>query len=158
MAACSWLLGERRKSKLGLSTDTGNISEKELTREFVTLVYDTPLTKQGFDGFSQISQILSPFFAPYVLRSFTIPGHKSTKYFCPFCRYAVGNGHSMNAHIRTHLSLAGVCGHCLQATMGTQETLFTKHWEKECTARARPSEPTGKTSSAKKASSKSSRR
>ena len=158
MAACSWLLGERRKSKLGLSTDTGNISDKELTREFVTLVYDTPLTKQGFDGFSQISQILSPFFAPYVLRSFTIPGHKSTKYFCPFCRYAVGNGHSMNAHIRTHLSLAAVCGHCLQATMGTQETLFTKHWEKECPARARPEEPTGKTSSAKKASTKSSRR
>ena len=158
MAACSWLLGERRKSRLGLSNDTGNISEKELTREFVTLVYDTPLTRQGFDGFSQISQVLSPFFAPYVLRSFTIPGHKSTKYFCPFCRYAVGNGHSMNAHIRTHLSLAGVCGHCLQATMGTQETLFTKHWEKECTARARPTEPTGKTGSAKKASTKSSRR
>ena len=65
MAACTWLTGERQKSKLGLSTDTGRISDKELTREFVTLVYDTPLTKQGFDGFSQISQVLAPFFAPY---------------------------------------------------------------------------------------------
>ena len=158
MAACSWLLGERRKSKLGMSNDTGNISEKELTREFVTLVYDTPLTRLGFHGFSQISQVLCPFFAPYVLRSFTIPGHSSTKYFCPFCRYAVSNGHTMNAHIRNHLSLAAVCGHCLQATMGTQETLFTNHWDKECPARARPAEPTGKTSSAKKASTKSSKR
>ena len=161
MAACSWLIGERRKSKLGLSTDTGNISNNELTREFVTLVYDTPLTEQGFHGFSQISQVLAPFFAPYVLRSFSVPGHKSTNAFCPFCRYIVGNGHSMNAHIRTHLSLAGVCGHCLQATMGNQETLFTKHWENECSARPRLSEPTGKTGSggsAKKASNKGGRR
>ena len=161
MAACSWLTGERRKSKPGLSTDTGNISDKELTREFVTLVYDTPLTEQGFDGFSQISQVLAPFPAPYVLHSFSVPGHKSTKAFCPFCRYVVGNGHSMNAHIRSHLSLAGVCGHCLQAMMGTQETLFTKHWENECSARPRLSEPTGKTGSggsAKKASNKGGRR
>ena len=67
----------------------------------------------------------------------------------------------MNAHIRTHLSLAGVCGHCLQATMATQDTLFTKHWDEECTALPRLSEPTGKTGSGgskKKASTKSSRR
>ena len=158
LAAGSWLLGERRKCRLGVSNDTGSISVNELTREFVTLVYDTPLTRQGFAGFSQISQILAPFFAPYVLRSFTIPGHQSTKYFCPFCRYAVGNGHSMNAHIRTHLSLAGVCGHCLQFTMGTQEALFSKHWDNDCPARARSAEPTGKTGSTKKTSTKSSRR
>ena len=160
MAACAWLTGECQRSKLGVSTDTGRISKKELLRDFVMLVYDTPLTKQGFDGFSQISQVLAPFFAPYVLRSFKVPGHKSTKYFCPFCRHIVGNGHTMNAHIRTHLSLAGVCGHCLQATMATQEALFRKHWEEECTSLPRPSEPTPKTSSGskKKVSAKSGRR
>ena len=119
MAACSWLLGEQRKSKLGLSTDTGNISEKELTREFVTLVYDTPLMRLGFDGFSQISQVLSPFFAPMSFVASQYPGTSPQNTSALSAAMPWGNGHSMNAHIRTHLSLAGVCGHCLQATMGT---------------------------------------
>ena len=158
MAACTWLQSKRRMSKLDVPQDSGRISEKEIVRDFVTLVYDTPPTKQGFDEITQNSQVLAPFFSPYVLRSFKVPGHKSTKYFCPFCRYVVGNGHSMNAHIRTHLSLAGVCGHCLQATMATQNTLFKNHWENECTSRPRASESTGKTGSGKKKASVKGRR
>ena len=42
MAACSFLQAERQRSKLGVSQDTGRISDKELLRDFVTLVYDTP--------------------------------------------------------------------------------------------------------------------
>ena len=45
--------------------------------------------------------------------------------------------------------------------MGTQEALFTKHWDNECSALPCLSEPTGKTGSggsAKKASGKSGRR
>ena len=64
MAACAWLTGERQRSKLGLSQDTGHISDKELLRDFVTLVYDTPPTKQGFDGISQISQLFLKLWTP----------------------------------------------------------------------------------------------
>ena len=35
----------------------------------------------------------------------------------------------MNGHIRNHLSLAGVCGHCLQFTMANHEVSFKKHWK-----------------------------
>ena len=147
MTACMWLAGQHQMSKLSLSKDTRWISEKELGRQSVTLVYDTPLTEQGFDGVSQISQVLAPFFSPYVLRSFTVPGHKSTKYFCPFCRHIVGNGYTMNGHIRTHLSLAGACGHCLQATMANHEVSFKKHWKNECKGLHPSSGSAGKASS-----------
>ena len=132
MRACVWLTGQHQMSKLTPTNDPGRISEKELGRQFATLVYNSPPTEKGFDGVSQISQVLAPFFSPYVLRGFSVPGHKSTKYFCPFCRHIVGNGYTMNAHIRTHISLAGVCGHCLQHTMTNHESSFKRHWKNEC--------------------------
>ena len=63
MTACMWLQSQHQMSKGALTKNTRRISDKELGRQFVTLVYETPLTEQGFDGHSQISQVW-PLFSP----------------------------------------------------------------------------------------------
>ena len=80
--------------------------------------------------------------------------------FVPSAATSGETGITMNAHIRTHLSLAGVCGHCLQATMATQEHAVQEALGEGLHGLPRTSESTGKTSSGskKKASTKSGRR
>ena len=125
MTACARLKNQQRASKDRiLTSDTGKISKKERDRKFLTLG-----VQQSLPGLAGAVTLLFPL-CVMVIRLPVI--RLSTKYFCPFCKYTIGNGHMMNDYLHSHISLAGVCGHCLDFTMTTHDQLFTAHWRNDC--------------------------
>ena len=92
---------------------------------FVTLVYDRPMTGA--------SAGLEPFHGPSTTRAL------NSVYFCAWCDGPSGsttNAETYNAHIRSHLGLALVCGQCLSFTVARQQQdKFPDHFANKCPQR-----------------------
>ena len=114
MIAAAWARTQRR-------------TEGDRPREylFITLVYDRPMTGA--------SAGLEPFHGPSSMRAL------NSVYFCAWCDGASGsttNAKTYNAHMRTHLGLALVCGQCLHFTVARQQQdKFPDHFANKCPQR-----------------------
>ena len=91
---------------------------------FVTLVYDREMTGA--------SAGLEPFHGPSAMRAL------NSVYFCAWCEGGSGsttNAETYNAHMRTHLGLAPICGQCFQFTSARQQDKFPDHFTNKCPQR-----------------------